>query len=72
MSVLGFKARVDFSLACFLAYTVILRSTSCAKPADCMEISMAASLFDPLLLSTSIGEGSGFETMTGRAASTAL
>ena len=43
MSVLGFKARVD-PLACFLA-SVILRFTSGATPADCMEVSMAAEPF---------------------------
>ena len=41
-SALGFKARVDFSLACFLAYVLVLRFTSGVTPADCIEVSMAA------------------------------
>ena len=41
VSALGFKARVDAFFACFLA-CVILRFTSGATPADCIEVSMAA------------------------------
>ena len=43
MSTLGFKARVD-PFACFLA-CVILRFTSGATPADCLQVSMAAKRF---------------------------
>ena len=44
MSALGSKARVDPSLVCFLP-CVILRFTSGATPADCIEVSMAAEPF---------------------------
>ena len=40
-SALGFKARVDFLLARFLACVLFLRFTSGATPADGIEISMA-------------------------------
>ena len=43
-SVLGFKARVDFWLAHFLACTLFLRFTSGVTPADCI-VSMAAESF---------------------------
>ena len=38
MSALGFKARVDFSLACFLACALYLRFTSSATPTDWIEV----------------------------------
>ena len=37
-STLGFKARVDFSLAHFLACALFLRFTSDATPADYIEV----------------------------------
>ena len=40
-SALAFKARVDFSLARFLACALVLRFTSGATPADCIEASKA-------------------------------
>ena len=43
----GFKVRVDFSLAHFLAWTLFLRFTSSATPADLLAASMAA---EPLVL----------------------
>ena len=42
MSVLGFKARVDFSFTCFLACVLVFRFISGATPADCIEVSIAA------------------------------
>ena len=39
MYALGFKARVDFSLACFLAYVLVLRFTSGVTPADVSMVS---------------------------------
>ena len=42
-STLGFKARVDFALARFFACMLFLWFTSGATPADCIEVSMAAS-----------------------------
>ena len=45
MSTLGFKARVDFTLECFLARALFLRFTSGGTPADCIEVSMAVELF---------------------------
>ena len=41
----GFLARVDFLLAHFLACILFLRFTSGVKPADCIEVSMAAKTF---------------------------
>ena len=60
MSVIGFKARVDFSLALFLTCMLFLTFTSGVTPAYCMVASMAPMLFGPTHLqppdiSTSIG-----------------
>ena len=55
--------------ACFLA-CVILRFTSGATPADCIEVSMVAESFLIHIsadVSASIGGGSGFEPTTVRA-----
>ena len=52
---LGFKARVDPSLACFEFLFVcneFLRFTSGATPADCIEVNMAAKLFRSTYLQT--------------------
>ena len=66
-SALGFKARVDPSLACFLA-SMFLRFTSGVTPADCtncMQIRMAAEPFQSTYLPTypqarfSLGPNSG-------------
>ena len=48
----GFKARVDFSLAHFLACALFLRLTSGATPADCIEVSTAAVTFLACFIST--------------------
>ena len=49
MSALSFKARVDPFFACFLACE-IFRFTSGVTPADCIEVSMAAELFQSTYL----------------------
>ena len=51
MSALGFKARVDFMLACFLACMLFLRFTSGVTCADLLMASMAARPFLPIYCS---------------------
>ena len=55
-SAVGFKVRVDFSLAHFLACELVLRFTSGATPADCIEVSMA---WQPVTFPTCYGSSSG-------------
>ena len=64
MSALGFKAWVDFFLACFLA-CVILRFTSGTTLADCVEINIAVKPFQLTYLQIMCPqELVGFEPMT--------
>ena len=56
MSALGFKVTMDPLLAYFLT-CVILRFTSGATPADCIEVSMAGRPFQYIYLQIPCGEG---------------
>ena len=58
MSALGFKARVDFLLVCFLACVLFLRFTSVATPANVLTARMPARCI-PYMLSR--GRILGFE-----------